>query len=295
MLKPAINLKQIPGSAITATTLKICLKCAFDFFINELNLSPGQGYSELLNHTPEVADFSGAATSRPHFFAANGLSSCPFCNASKSWSAKFQALRIYTHAAFAQPSTALRAKFEADGERFVLCSPEQTKMEIFTAWLDELKQRVGFDNPRWWLETVSASIAFFNPSFDWDRVGAAGLNQVRWVNSLPSLWAVQEDLLHISAGVYGDALIVDHLIARSLGGHRRLGERRIPLPQLINRLRRTGYLKIKSIEATDDLQAFEQAVESLVASSPQAVYYAVDRKEYLRRLKIIYKKYTDYI
>ena len=93
--------------------------------------------------------------------------------------------------------------------------------------------------------------------------------------------------------VYGDALVVDHLIARSMPNHKRRGERRILLPQLMKRLRRMGYLKSKGITSSDDHEAFEQAVASLVASSPTAVYYAVDRKAYLKRLKIIYKRYTE--
>jgi hypothetical protein len=293
MPKPAINLSRITKSSVTASSLKICLKCAFDFFINELNLSPGQGYSELLNHTPEAADFSGAATARPHFFDRREAPSCPFCKASKNWSARFQAVRIYAHAAIAEKRAALWARLEADGEHFVLCSPEQTRLEIFSAWLDELKQRVGVDNPRWWLETVIASIGFFNPSPDWDRVAGADLKRVQWQNSLTSLWAVQQDLLQMSARVYGDALLVDHLIARSLASRKRPGERRASLAQLMKRLRRSGYLQIKGLHTLDDQQAFEQAVASLVASSPAAVYYAVDRREYLKRLKIIYKKYTD--
>jgi hypothetical protein len=293
MSKPAINPSKIPKSATTETSLKICLKCAFDFFMNELNLSPGQTYSELLNHTPETTDFSGAATARPHFFDTKAFSACPFCNASKSWSAKFQSVRIYAHASFAEQRKKIWAKFEADAERFALYCPEQTRMEVFSAWLDELKQKVGFDNPFWWLETVTTSISFFKPSFDWDKIPGAEIHKVHFKSSLAEAWVYTDGILQISATVYGDALIVDHLIARSIANRKRAGERRLSLAELMTRLRRIGYLRIKGLALADDHQTFEQAVESLVASSPLAVYYAVDRKEYLRRLKIIYKKYTD--
>jgi hypothetical protein len=293
MPKPAINLKQIPKSASATTTLKICLKCAFDFFLDELNLSPGQAYSELLNHTPDVADFSGTATVRPHFFEALEGRFCPFCRASKSWSASFQSLRIYAHDSFAEQRAALWARLGADGEGFALSSAEHTPMEIFSAWLDELKQRVGFNNPCWWLQTVTASIGFFKPSLAWDKVSAASFRKVQWQPGLKTFWAQDKEVLQITTSLYGDALIVDHLIARTLAGRKRPGERRIPLPRLINRLRRMGYLQARNIGSTDDYEAFEQAVASLVDSGPQAVYYAVDRKAYLRRLKIIYKKYTD--
>jgi hypothetical protein len=293
MPKPAINLSKIPKSAITETTLKICLKCAFDFFMDELNESPGQAYSELLYHTPEITDFSGAATARPHFFAARGLHNCPFCKASKSWFAGFHAFRIYVHSSFAEPVEKLWTKLKADSERFALSCPEQTGMEIFSAWLDELKQKVGLDNPPWWPETVTTCINFFNPSLDWDQIAGAEIDKVQFKSSLATPWAYKDGILQISATVYGDALIVDHLIARSIANRKRPGERRLLLPDMMKRLRRIGYLKIKGIDSPNDHQTFEQAVESLVASSPSAVYYAVDRTEYLRRLKIIYKKYTD--
>jgi hypothetical protein len=293
MPKPAIKLKKIPKSATSETTLKICLKCAFDFFINELSLSPGGAYSELLRHTPEASDFSGAATSRPHFFDEGGRQPCPFCKASKSWSARFHALRVYAHPAFAEARKKAWARLEKAGERFDLSCPEQTGMEIFSAWLDELKQKVGFGNPSWWLETVAASISFFNPSFAWDQVLTAKINKVQCTSSVATAWSHDQDSLHLSPPLYGDALLVDHLIARSMPNRKGYGERRISLSQLMNRLRRIGYLKLKGIPSSNDHEAFEQAVESLVASSPTAVYYAVDRKEYLKRLKIIYKKYTD--
>src|SRR5688572_2901374 len=126
----ATNLKKIPKSATSEMALKICLKCAFDFFITELNVSPGGAYSELLNHTPEASDFSGAATIRPHFFAAEGRPSCPFCKAPKSWSARFHALRIYAHPSFADEISKAWARLEKAKERFDLSSPEQTRMEI---------------------------------------------------------------------------------------------------------------------------------------------------------------------
>ena len=293
MPKFAINLGKIPQSATRETTLKICLKCAFDFFLDELNVTPGGAYSELLHHTPEAADFSGAATTRPHFFDEENLQLCPFCKASKRWAAHFQALRIYLHPSFAEERKTVWARLEKAGERFDLSCPEQTPMEIFSAWLDELKQKVGFGNPAWWVETVVASLSFFKPSLAWDQVFTAPINRVLCKSSLATDWAHADGLLQISTAVYGDALLVDHLIARSIPNRQRQGERTISLPQLMRRLRRIGYLKSRGIHSSDDHQAFEQAVESLVASSPTAVYYAVDRKEYLRRLKIIYKRYTD--
>lgn len=166
-------------------------------------------------------------------------------------------------------------------------------MEIFSVWLDELKQKIGFGNPSWWRETVIASTSFFKPSLDWDQAIEREINKVQFKSSLAKAWVYDDGVLQISATVYGDALLVGHLIARSIANSQGKGVSRISLPELMNRLRRIGYFQLRNIRSADDHEALEEAVESLVASSPEAVYYAVDRKDYLRRLKIIYKRYTD--
>ena len=62
MKKSEISFDSIPGSAVSETILKICLKCAFDFFTKQLKASPRTAYTELRKHVPEEADFTGAAT-----------------------------------------------------------------------------------------------------------------------------------------------------------------------------------------------------------------------------------------
>src|SRR5678815_2498432 len=83
MRKSETTFDSIPKSAISRTTLKICLKCAFDFFTKQLKLAPRTAYSELRKHVPEEADFTGAATTRPHFLDPDGRANCPYCHAPK--------------------------------------------------------------------------------------------------------------------------------------------------------------------------------------------------------------------
>jgi hypothetical protein len=258
-----------------------------------LNLSPGQAYGELQTHTPEQADFSGAATARPHFFNEDAGKRCPFCNASKNWFASFRGFRIYGHPCFGDERERIWAALSQDKNHFDLSNPTQTPMEIFSEWLDELKQKVGFENPHWQIETILASIAFFKPSFDWDKAFTNEISKAQLTPSLTKDWSLADKTLQISTTIYGDALIVDHLISRALPNSKRPGERRLSLEKLMSRLHRIGYLKRKEIRSLNSHEAFEQAVLALVASSPPAVYYAVDRKDYLRRLKIIYKRYTE--
>jgi hypothetical protein len=66
-----------------------------------------------------------------------------------------------------------------------------------------------------------------------------------------------------------------------------------PQSSVLRRLRRIGYFEAKGIDANNTYEAFEQAIGRLVDSGPSAVYYAVDRKDYLERLKSVYEKKRD--
>src|SRR5260370_39208216 len=124
MKKPEIGFESIPDSAISVTTLNICLKCAFDFLIRHLKLTLRTAYSELKKHVPEEADFTGSATSRPHFLDQANGDHCPYCNGSKRWFAAFHAVRID-----AQPS------FEK--ERKKLWRDLKTQTNEFENWVPE--------------------------------------------------------------------------------------------------------------------------------------------------------------
>jgi hypothetical protein len=44
---------------------------------------------------------------------------------------------------------------------------------------------------------------------------------------------------------------------------------------------------------SEPFEAFEQAIAGIVDSGPSAVYYAVDRSDYLEKLKSVYDKKRD--
>ncbi|MBI3651546.1 MAG: hypothetical protein HY231_11065 [Acidobacteria bacterium] len=288
-----LNFANLPRSAITAKALTICLKCAFDFFLEELHLSSSETYAELQSHTPEAADFSGAATSRPHFHSTAHQTNCPYCHASKRWFAVFRAYQIYAHSAFEPFRASVWAKLERQGIRFALSSSTLSRQEIFFAWLEELKHRVGKQNPDWWQDTVTATISFFHPSREWDEISQSLIRRITVKGALASDWFYADGVLQLSPTLYGKALLVDHLIARALPNENRRRERRLSLPEFLKRLEDTGFFKSSSSASNDDQTNFEQAVAALVAYSPLAVYYAVDRRDYLQRLNSIYKSYTE--
>jgi hypothetical protein len=290
MKKSETNFDSIPSSAISVTRLTICLKCAFDFFTKQLKLSPQKAYSELKKHVPEETDFTGASTSRPHFFVDEDTTHCPYCNGSKQWFAEFIANRIDAHPSFEKERKKLWTALKKDPDRFTLWNPKRTPMQIFSEWLDRLKRSLDFDDDDWLLKVGLEQVKRSAPSNEWNEILKNGVRRIQISRQLESDWSYEDGRLYVSPPTYGDILMVQHVLSRSHLHGGRTFEGRLTLQELVWRLRRIGYLEAREIEAREPFEIFEQAVTRLVDSGPAAVYYAVDRSHYLEKLKAIYDK-----
>ena len=288
-----VNFDSIPSSAVSRTDLKICLKCAFDVFTKQLKLTPRTAYSELKKHTPEEVDITGAATSRPHFFDEPGIDHCPYCNGAKRWFAEFHSIRIDANPSFEKDRKKLWAALKKKSDRFALWSPERTKMQIFSEWLERLNRSLNFEDDRWLLDAAVSHIKRAAPPNDWDHILANGVARVQLSRQIEDNWRYENAWLYVSPALYGDVILVQHLLSRSHTHGGRSFEGRLTFQELIRRLRRIGYFAANEINTEDPSEAFEQAVSKLVDSGPAAVYYAVDRKDYLAKLKSVYEKKRD--
>lgn len=293
MKKPEISFDSIPDSAISISSLKICLRCTFDFFIKQLKTAPRTAYIELKKHVPEEADFTGAATARPHFIAGDDVAHCPYCNGSKRWFAAFKAIRIDAHPSFEKERKKLWTALKKEPERFTLWSPERTRMQIFSEWLERLKRGTDFDDDGWLLKVAIEQIKRAAPTADWGEALSGGVRRVQLSHRAENEWSYDKGWLYVSPSIYGDVLMVQHLLSRSHQHGGRTFEGRLTLQELIGRLRRMGYFEAKAIESRDPYEAFEQAIAAIVSSGPTAIYYAVDREDYLKQLKIVYEKKRD--
>jgi hypothetical protein len=290
MKKAEISFDSIPRSAVSNTTLKICLKCAFDVFTKQLKLTPRTAYSELKKHVPEEVDITGAATSRPHFFEKPGVDHCPYCNGSKRWFAEFHAIRIDAHSSFEKVRKKLWAALKKQPDRYALWSLERTQMQIFSEWIERLNRSLSFDDDHWLLENAISHIKRSAPSNDWDTILSSGVRRVQLSRQVEDAWRYEDGWLYVSPGLYGDVIMVQHLNSRSHQHGGRTFEGRLTFQELIRRLRRIGYFEAKGIDPNDPYEEFENAIGKLVDSGPGAVYYAVDRKDYLDKLKSVYEK-----
>ncbi len=290
MKKSEINFDSIPGSACSEIILSICLKCAFDFFTKQLKLAPRTAFSELKKHVPEESDFSGASTARPHFFKSEATKNCPYCKAAKKWFAEFRAIRIDAHPSFEKERKKLWAGLKKSQERFALWHPERTPMQIFAEWLERLNRQINLEDNRWLLDTAIETVKRYSPSNIWDEVLSEGVRRVQLSHQVEEAWHYERQWIYVSPLLYGQALMVQHLLSRSHYHGGRTFEGHLTLPEFVGRLRKIGYLEAQGITTRDAQEAFEQAIAKLVESGPSAVYYAVDRNDYLERLKELYEK-----
>lgn len=293
MKKTPITFDSIPRSARSSTTLTICLKCAFDFFTKQLKLAPRTAFSELKRHVPREEDFSGAATSRPHFFEERAKDRCPYCKAPKRWFARFHAIRIDAHPSFEKERKKLWAELKKNADSFSLWKPERTKMEIFSEWLERLNRGADLNGNDWLLSAGIETVKRSAPSTNWEEVLGQGVRRIQVSREPEVNWGYDEGWLYVSPTLYGDILMVQHLISRSHMHGGRTFEGRLTLHELIGRLRRLGYLEARNVTSREPYEVFEELVASLVASGPEAVYYAVDRREYLEKLRSVYEKKRD--
>ena len=289
MNTPDVDFDILPASAVHKSSLTICLKCAFDFFTKQLGLTPRTAYSELKKHVPEEADFSGAATARPHFFESEDLEQCPYCNGSKRGFARFYSYRVDAHASFERQRKKLWTALKKQPDRFTLFTADRTQMQIFSEWLERLKSRTDIEDEGWLLQIAFEQLRRTYPTQNWHEV-LEGVARIQISHRIEGDWNSDGAVLHVSPAIYGDILLVQHLLSRSQQHGGRTLEGRLTLQELMGRLRRLGYLEVKQVEAREPQQAFEEAVSKLVASGPSAVYYAVDRSDYLEKLKSMYEK-----
>jgi len=289
MKKQELNVDSLPSSIVSETTLVLCLKCAFDFFTKQLKLTPRTAYSELKKHVPDETDFSGASTARPHFLDEKA-SHCPYCHAPKRWFARFRAIRIDAHPSFEKERRTLWAEMKKKPDRFTLWHPTRTAMQIFSEWLERLHKSANLDDNSWLLDVAVTYVRRAHPSKKLEQAISEGVRRVQLSRQVEDSWRYENQWLYVSPELYGDVLMVQHLLSRSHLHGGRTFEGRLTLHELMRRLRRIGYFEAKGVATSDSSEEFELAIAKIVDSGPTGVYYAVDRSDFLEKLKSIYEK-----
>ena len=289
--KRELDLSAFPPGSVTEYSTLVCLACTFDIFTTQLGLAPRTAYSEIRKYSPTVAELTAPKARPPFFDSEEKHPHCPYCKAAKRWHARFDTTRIEggktTDAARRQLLKSLPQK----DNQVEVVEVKSDKRTVFFDWLDTLLGKVDLDDDAWLLETARAYLARLEPKTDWTEV-FAGLRAVRRSHRLSEGWEKDGARLFLATQVYSEVVIVQYLLSRSHVHGGRTLEGRLTLQDLIRRLRYSGYLEGKGILATDQFEIFEQLIEKLSGSGNAKLYYLVDRRDFLEKVKSVYARYA---
>ena len=161
----------------------------------------------------------------------------------------------------------------------------------FFDWLDTLRISIDLSEPEWLLAATKALLERKEPKQKWDEI-FEGLRSIRPSARLEEGWERDGSRLFLSPALYNESLLVQYLLSRSHehGGRTLAG--RLTLMELIRRMRRGGYLEAHQISDTDQFEIFEKLVDEVAGSGNVKLYFVVDRREFLDKVKSVYAAYA---
>jgi hypothetical protein len=290
--KKELDLSAFPPGSVTEYSTLVCLACTFDIFTTQLGLAPRTAYSEIKKYFPTVAELTAAKAFPPFFDSEEKHPHCPYCKAARRWHARFDATRIEgKKATDAARRKLIKALPQKDGQ-FQVIEVKSDKRTTFFDWLETLGHNLDIDDDDWLLETTRAYLARWEPKTDWAGV-FDGTRAVRRSHRLTKGWEKEGGRIFLASAVYSEVLMVQYFVSRSHVHGGRTLEGRLTLPELIRRLRYSGYLEAPEITPGDQVEILEQLIEKLSGGSGKIkLYYIVDRRDFLEKVKSVYARYA---
>jgi hypothetical protein len=288
-----LDFSSFPPGTVTEYTTLVCLACTFDIFTTQLRLAPRTAYSEIKRYTPSVAELTSPKAVRPFFDSDEKSPHCVYCNAAKRWHARLDTYGIEG----GKTTDAVRREFVKSlpkkDDQFQVIETKSDRRKIFFDWLDTLGRKLSLDENEWLVEATRAWLERMEPKTDWTPV-FENLRSVRRSNRLEHGWEREGSRLFLAPHYYNEVLFVQYLISRSHAHGGRTLEGRLTLSELIRRLRHSGYLKAREIPDGDQFEIFENVIERLSGGSGALkVYYVVDRRDFLEKVKSVYARYAS--
>jgi hypothetical protein len=279
-----------PGTVTDYTTL-VCLACIFDIFTKQIGLAPRSAYSEIKRYSPTVAELTSRTAVRPFFDSDEKHPRCPYCDAAKRWHARLDTHCIEGGKTTDTPRRKLFKSVEKKKDQFATIELKSDRRSAFFDWLDTLRMQLDLDDELWLLEATKSYLERKEPKQNWTEV-FEGLRAVRPSSRLQDGWERDGSRLFLAPALYNECLLVQYLVSRSHehGGRTLAG--RLTLADLIRRLRKGGYLAEHNISATDQFEILENLLDEIAGSGALKLYYIVDRREFLDKIKSVYAAYA---
>jgi hypothetical protein len=290
--KSVLDFTDFPPGSVTEYSTLLCLACTFDIFTKQLGMAPRTAYSEIKKYSPTVAELTSPKAVRPFFDSDEQHPHCPYCNAAKRWHTVIDTYRIEGGKASDVARRKLVQKLPKKDEQFRVIESKSDKRTAFFDWLDTLDRHVDLDDDTWFVETTRAYLGRLEPKTNWGEV-FEDVRSIRRSHRLNEGWEKERSHLYLAPNLFNEILAVQYLVSRShvRGGRTLAG--RLTLQELIRRLRSGGYLDANNISAGDQFQTLEGLIEKLAGGSGNVkLYHVVDRRDFLKKLKSVYAKYS---
>ena len=290
--KRELDFSAFPPGTVTEYTTLVCLACIFDIFTKQFGLAPRSAYSEIKRYSPTIKELTSRKAVRPFFDSEEKHPRCPYCNSAKRWHARLDTQAIEGGKTSDAPRRALVKAIARKGEQFAVLELKSDRRAAFFDWLDTLRIGLDLTEDVWLLEATRAFLERREPKTEWREVFEE-LRAVRPWSRLSEGWEKDGQRLFLSPTLYNEALLVQYLVSRSHEHGGRTLEGRLTLLELIHRLRRGGYLNAHGITATDQFEILEKLLDEVAGSGSLKLYFIVDRREFLEKLKAVYASYAS--
>jgi hypothetical protein len=290
--KRELDFSAFPPGTVTEYTTLVCLACIFDIFTKQFGLAPRSAYSEIKRYSPSIQELTSREAVRPFFDSEEKHPRCPYCNAAKRWHARLETQAIEGGKASDTARRALVKTLAKKGDQFAVLELKSDRRAAFFDWLDTLRIKLDLSEDGWLLDAARAFLERREPKTNWTEV-FEGLRAVRPSARLSEGWERDGARLFLAPALYNEALLVQYLISRSHEHGGRTLEGRLTLMELIRRLRRGGYLNTHNITSTDQFEILEKLLDEVAGSGQLKVYFIVDRREFLEKVKTVYASYAS--
>jgi hypothetical protein len=292
MTKRELDFSAFPPGTVTEYTTLVCLACIFDIFTKQFGLAPRSAYSEIKRYSPTIKELTSRQAVRPFFDSEEKHPRCPYCDSAKRWHARFDTHEIEGGKSSDASRRALVKTLSKKAEQFALLELKADRRTAFFEWLDTLRVKLDFSEDSWLLEATRSFLERREPKTEWATIFTE-LRSIRPSSRLSEGWEQSGSRLFLAPSLYNEALVVQYMISRSHEHGGRTLEGRLTLLELIRRLRRGGYLQIRGIEATDQFEILEKVLDEVAGSGNLKLYFIVDRREFLEKVKSVYASYAN--
>lgn len=285
------DFSDFPPGTVTEYTTLVCLACIFDIFTKQIGLAPRSAYAEIKRYMPTVEELTSRNAVRPFFDSEEKHPRCPCCDAAKRWQARLDTHCIEGGKTTDAPRRKLVKGIEKKGDQFAVTEVKSDRRRAFFDWLDTLRITLDLSEPEWLLAATKSFLERKEPKQNWDEI-FEGMRSIRPSARLEDGWEREGSRLFLSPALYNESLLVQYLVSRSHehGGRTLAG--RLTLLELIRRMRRGGYLEAHNISETDQFEVFEKLVDEVAGSGNVKLYFIVDRREFLDKVKSVYAAYA---